>query len=286
MTKKNLKFFLGGDDAEMRAIAAHLAKANIPFVDGGLKWGAVASMYGSAIAEAATAGFTPVLVELGLDCELPQGTIAVDHHSSRAGEEPSIIQVLDLIGVVPTREDILIGAMDAGFVFGLEAAGATPDEVAQMLGLGSAKGRSTKEMLLETETFSDEEKAEIERGVNAAELVGPMAVVRIANTRTGAVMTRLIGQQPMQNGLVLCGTGDLNYYGEGEVVRKLIATFPNGTYSGGAGLMPHTEKAIAFWQNAGGQPPRNAFFGVDAKKEGHPTHAEVLAFLTNLFANS
>ena len=273
-------FFLGGDDAEMRRIAKILEEAGVEYHDAGLNWGAKASAYGDTIAEVAKTGKTPVLVELEVDCNLPKGTVIIDHHGDRSGEPPAIIQVLSLLGIEPSREDILTGAMDAAFVFGLESIGAKKEEIAGFLGLSpdSVEGMSMRDMLLATESgFSDEIIAEAERAIAEREQVGDMIVVRSAHSKTSPITSRLVGEQDTQNILILSGDGEVNYYGIGETVRELAKRFPGG-WTGGAGLHLHTPEAKVFWEQWGGAAPNNAFWG------GYPDQEEILDFLSKKFS--
>ena len=129
---KKYKFFLGGADREMSAIREHLERNNIPFEDWDLGWGAKASTYAVSIERAAREGFTPVLVELELDIKNLFGAKVIDHHNERAGEPASILQVLALLGIEPTRHDLLIAANDTGFLHGLLRFGATSEEISEI----------------------------------------------------------------------------------------------------------------------------------------------------------
>lgn len=81
----NYYFFLGGSDAEMMEVARALNEAEVPYLNANLGWGAKASRYSDEIAEAAGRGQVPVLVELEVDIDLPEGAVIVDHHGPRAG---------------------------------------------------------------------------------------------------------------------------------------------------------------------------------------------------------
>lgn len=126
------KFFLGGNDYEMREIRNHLEQYNVPFEDKNLGWGAKASAYRDEIKMVVSEGYTPVLVELEIDFDLPEGVIVVDHHNERAGEPASILQVLDLLGIEPNRHDLLVAVNDVSFLHGLLRFGATPEEISEI----------------------------------------------------------------------------------------------------------------------------------------------------------
>jgi len=275
MKKGQFVFFLGGDDVEMRRIAEVARETGCEVRDAGLSWGAKASAYGGQFNEVAESGRIPVLVELEINCDLPETAIVIDHHGHYSGKPPALIQTLNLLGIKPSRKDVLIGAMDAGFVFGLQAIGATEDEIARFLGLDSADNMSIRDMLLAMESEEPEIIAEAERAVAEREQIGGMIVVRCTHSKTAPITTRLLGEQDEQNILILSEDGEVNYYGRGETVREMMEKFSGG-WSGGAGLMPHTPKAKSFWEQWGGSAPETAFWG------GYPDQREVLEFLSSI----
>ena len=113
-------FFLGGNDLEMSEIRNILNDKGIEFHDKNLGWGARAAPYEAEIAQVANSGKIPVLIELNNEpkkdyngnepktISLPNNTIDIDHHDQRASEDPSLIQVLNLLELEPTREQKLI----------------------------------------------------------------------------------------------------------------------------------------------------------------------------------
>lgn len=127
--KRSLEFYLGGKDLEMIEIKNALAVAGQVVRDTNLSWGAKASAYGQEIKMAITGGhFIPVLVELELDIELPENSfVVVDHHNDSAGRPASILQVLDLLGLEPTRHQLLVAADDSSYIPGMLAMEATPE---------------------------------------------------------------------------------------------------------------------------------------------------------------
>lgn len=123
-------FFLGGKDLEMLEIRKILEEHNIPFSDKGLDWGAAASAYGDEIAQVADQGFIPVLVELKVDIDLPEGTKDVNHHDDRSDEPAAILQVVELLQMSPSRWQQLVAINDVNFSHGLLEFGATHTEIA------------------------------------------------------------------------------------------------------------------------------------------------------------
>jgi len=256
------KFYLGGTDAEMRRIGEVLAESGIDFVDAGLGWGAKASAYGTtAFVAAVEDGFVPVLVELDLDCDLPEGTVVVDHHGERSAEPASILQVLSLLGLTSSRWDEVVAANDAGWWPGLIALGATPAEMAAVRAADqAAQGVDSAKM------------AEVQRALSApVELAGLVRVLRLAHSKTGpvgdalaidAIAAGATSPADFPAYVVLSGDGEVNFSGDGATAAALHAAFPGG-WAGGSGL---------------GNADGSAFWG------GYPPHDEIEAFLKERFS--
>lgn len=100
---KNFVVFAGGHDGEMAEITRVCREAGVEVIDHNLPWGAKVSNYASEIAKAVADSKVPVLVELTLDIKIPESAIVVDHHNENAGKPASLLQVLDLLGLEPTR---------------------------------------------------------------------------------------------------------------------------------------------------------------------------------------
>lgn len=240
---KNYVFFLGGRDLEMLTIASILSESRQAVVDKDLRWGAKASDYNAEIAQAVAGGQTPVLVELELDVAVPEGAVIVDHHGDRAGEEASILQVLSLLGIEPTRRQTLIEANDSGYIPAMLALGATAEEVAEIrLADRSAQG------------ITFEQESEAERAITEAEVIGRLTVVRMAHSKTATVTDRLFDRYDQL--IILSGDGEVNFFGRGDICSALKEKFEG--WNGGSGL---------------GQVGGSAYWG------GYPSHDEVLSFV-------
>lgn len=236
-------FMMGGADAEMIAIAKILAEAGQTVIDKQLGWGAKASAYTEEIALAVAEGNTPVLVELELDIAVPEGAVVIDHHNERAGEPASILQVLNLLGIEPTRHHQLIGANDSGYIPAMMAMGATPEEIAEIrLADRNAQG------------ITPEQENEAERAVAEAEVVGKLTIVRMAHSKTATVADRLFGKTDQL--IILSGDGEVNFYGNGASCSDLKSKFEG--WGGGSGF---------------GNVDGNGYWG------GYPNHDEVLNFV-------
>jgi len=240
---EKLVFFLGGKDAEMVEIAVILTEVGQQMVDKGLGWGAKASAYSEEIAQAVANGNTPVLVELELDITISEGVVVVDHHNERAGEPPSILQVLNLLGIEPTRRHQLIGANDSGYIPAMVAMGATFEEIAEIR-LADRNAQS----------ITSEQEQEAERAVAEVEVIGRLTVVRMSHSKTATVTDRLYGNYYQL--IILSRDGEVNFFGNGKTCSDLKEKFEG--WGGGDGF---------------GKLEGNGFWG------GYPNQDEVLNFV-------
>ena len=254
---KNFTFFLGGDDVEMRRIAEIARYADYEVRDAGLGWGAKASAYGTDVFQAVIdSGGIPVLVELEVDCEVPDGAAVVDHHNDRSGEPASLLQILELLGMEPTRKDQLIAANDVGYIPAMLAIGATEAEIASIRTQERSISGVTPEM-----------EAEVERAIAIADAeavaaAGGLVVIRMSHSKTATVSDRLYKSwKDGEKLIVLSDDGEVNFFGDGALCADLQRNFEG--WSGGAGL---------------GQKGRQGFWG------GYPDHEEVLAFVRERIA--
>jgi hypothetical protein len=303
------EFFLGGDDAEMREIKEITKAAGCVVHDKKLSWGAKASSYGTELkniyrhnrkynaetwmcndtmkAAAKHTSIIGVCVEIEKDIDFGKWAhnanqhtnymmdfYHVDHHGSRSGEIPAIIQVCNLLRVKPTRKQCLIGAMDAGYVYGLEAIGSTKAEVKNFLG-GSNAAKTVRDILVAGLPASRAaEIREAEEAVKKAEHLDNMVIVRLPHNWTAPVTAMLHGEDK-QNLLILSEWTDdngkinreANYYATGEKIAVVNDMIPGG-WTGGAGLLPPTKKAKEFWTQFGGYVPNTAFWGCSNAHHG------------------
>ena len=227
MTARPLRFFLGGRDLEMTAIAA-LARAVLgPHAvrDKELGWGAAASAYGAQIAAAAGQGLTPVLVELAPDIALPPGCVLVDHHGARASEPTSIEQVFALLGLPAadwTRDHALIAANDRGHVAALRAMGASAAEIARI----RAADRRAQGITLEQDAAGRAALTAAERHP------GGLLLARLAHGRAATLTDPLAESGAPERDLLALMPGEAAFFGRGSGVAALDAAFPGG-WSGG-----------------------------------------------------
>lgn len=229
MAKKNINsnnvnnciVFTGGYDGEMIEILNVCREVGVETVDKHLSWGAKASDYAEEIAQAVSAGKTPVLVELTLDTEIPNCALIVDHHNENASRPSSLQQVLDLFGLKPTRRQQLIAANDSLYIPGMLALGATPEEIAAVRRADRA-----------AQGVTPEQEAEAERAIADAEVINGVVIVKMSHSKTSTVCDRMFDPELEERLLVLSEKdGEANFFGNGELCKKLHNRF--GGWMGG-----------------------------------------------------
>ena len=256
----NMVVFAGGYDGEMVEIINSCREAGIEVADKHLGWGASASAYAEEIAKAASEGKAPVLIELTLDIEVPSTSIIVDHHNENAGKPASLLQVLNLIGVEPSREQQLIAANDCGYIPGMLALGATAEEVAKVRYRDRA-----------AQGITPEQEIEAERAIAAAEQVNGVTIVRMAHSKTATVCDRLFNPEKEERLLILSEDGESNFFGNGELCKLLQGEKTGKTSEGW-----DTYSNFGGW--IGGNLPTSGFWG------GYANQQAVLSYIVNYFA--
>ncbi len=249
----DLVFFLGGADTEMVRIAEVASAAGCEIRDAGLSWGAKASAYGDQFADVVAEGKIPVLVELEVDCELPETAVDINHHNNRADEAPAILQALDLLEVKPIRWDLIVGVNDAGWFPGLAGTAEVP-------GVGILNPPATEEEMKKVRSgdyglqgITDEMLSEIDRALTApVEMIGPVRVVRMSHSKCGPVgdyfaIPAFANGEDIPQYIVFSEDGETNFSGDGAICAEFIEKFPEApapwnpdemikAFSGGAGF--------------------------------------------------
>lgn len=259
-TTNNIVVFCGGYDAEMVEIIHVCREAGVEVIDHHLGWGASVDSYKEEIAAAIEAGKTPVLVELS-GADQVAGAIVVDHHNENAGKPASILQVLNLLGLEPTRRQQLIAANDCGYILGMLALGATPEEVAEVRLLDrSAQG------------ITPEQESEAERAIAAATVVNGVTIVKMAHSKTATVCDRLFNPEKEQRLLILSEDGESNFFGNGGLCLALQGKETGEKTAEGYTIYDH----FGGW--VGGNLPETGFWG------GYADQKEVETFVVEWFA--
>jgi len=225
---KKYMFMLGGADAEMFAIRELLEGVGAEYADRQLSWGASVDSYEEEIAEALNAGKIPVCVELQGAETYGDQVITVDHHSygdiDYTNRPAAILQVCKLLGVEPNRHQQLIAANDSGYIPGMLAMGATPEEVAEIRKLDRA-----------AQGITSAQEAEAERALQVREHADGVTIVRMEHSKCAPVTDVLFGTKDADSLLIVCGDGERDYFGNGAICQRLIEAFPTG-WAGGSGL--------------------------------------------------
>lgn len=214
---KNLVVFAGGHDGEMTEITRVCREAGVEVIDHNLPWGAKVSNYASEIAKAVADGKIPVLVELTMDEKIPESAVVVDHHNENAGRPASLLQVLSLLGIEPTRRQQLIAANDSGYIPAMLAMGASPDEIAEVRYADRA-----------AQGITPEQEQEAERAIAAAEVINGVTIIRMSHSKSSPVCDRLFNPEKEERLLILSNGKDgseVNFFGNGELCRQLRNKF-------------------------------------------------------------
>lgn len=104
---------------EMYQIKKRLLRAEVPFIDKNLKWGANVKDYEDEIQEILNEGKTPVAVELA-GAENISGVSDIDHHGDKAKNPASLTQVMERMEKPMSFIDELIAANDSEYIPGME----------------------------------------------------------------------------------------------------------------------------------------------------------------------
>lgn len=247
---KNLVVFAGGHDGEMTEITRVCREAGVEVIDHNLPWGAKVSNYASEIAKAVADGKIPVLVELTMDEKIPESAVVVDHHNENAGRPASLLQVLSLLGIEPTRRQQLIAANDSGYIPAMLAMGASPDEIAEVRYADRA-----------AQGITPEQEQEAERAIAAAEVINGVTIIRMSHSKSSPVCDRLFNPEKEERLLILSNGKDgseVNFFGNGELCRQLRNKFRG-------------------WM--GGNLPQNGFWGCENVEQD-----SVLDYVVKFFA--
>lgn len=221
-------FLLGGNDLEMETVRNILKDTGNQVFDKNLPWGAKASAYAAEIKRITDQGRVPVLVELELDMPLPKSAIVIDHHGNRSGEKASLLQILDLLGLEPTREYMLIAANDCGYIPGMKAAGASEEEIVRI----RQADRKAQGVTDEMETSA---KLAILGGVNK----NGVFIVKLPHKKFSPVTDRMFSSWPngKENLIVVCEMPgeiqEMHYFGAGHICKAVKEGFSG--WGGGKG---------------------------------------------------
>lgn len=228
-------YFLGGADLEMQTIGS-LLRRSVPLDrinDKRLRWGAKASDYATEIMVAERTDLHIVCVEL-LDDLIPNAFSSritwIDHHDTRAGANvPTSLEQAFAYLQRPssewTREYQLVSANDRGHIAGMQAVGATEDEIKRIRAADRAAQGIT----------ADEERMGLAAASRAEHFFqGRLTVVQSPHSRTATITDALhpaLGGCGYEN-LLVFGPEETNFFGIGTAIHALSEKFSGG-WSGG-----------------------------------------------------
>ncbi len=130
INKDNVVFLLGGHDLEMITIRDILDEHDIPYFDESQKWGAKLSDYSKRLQEDSKKQFYAVELSVDDASLLEKYTIdIIDHHNEYAHRDASLLQILMILDIEPTRDHELIAANDENHINGMKCEAATEQEI-------------------------------------------------------------------------------------------------------------------------------------------------------------
>ena len=242
------------------------------FHDKNLMWGAKASNYVKELRKIGSK--TPVLVELEIDIDLPEGAKVIDHHNAKAGQNQatSIEQVAALLGIKLDRWQKLIAANDRGWIAGLKASGATKQEVEKIRKYDRSCQGVTEEM-----------EAEAERVCSKVVKTNRPIVIHYGYDLISPITDRLYG---VAENILIIGPKSTTFSGDGQIILKMASTFPNSFYGGELpkrgfwGLPYRDEKAeeliIKYWEELNDKKGFSEICNFDAVDGGRRNEAGLM----------
>ena len=213
--KKN--FFLGGNDLEMSEIKKILSSNGIPFEDKNLRWdNAFASAYAEEIEKSVKNGFTPVLVELKNDIaeDLFVQCQVVDHHDKFVSRAASLLQVLKMLNLQPTRQQLLIAANDSGYIPAMLEMSASRSEV-----------EAIRRMDWQAQGISEERIAEAIQAYERKKTKNGVFIIEMEHFCFAPATDAAFWDQPSQNILFRFREGRTLYFGNPELIGRVYDKF-------------------------------------------------------------
>lgn len=214
-------FLLGGHDLEMQETRRLLIMYGERFADANLSWdNARLSAYMSAIAEEPNSEYYGI--ELQEDMQLPKYYHRIDHHNDYNQRPAAILQVAEILGIMPDRHLQLVAANDVGYIPAMEALGATKTEITTI----RKQDREAQGV-----TEEDEQLAELSISKHLARYEG-LFIVHAQTSKFSPICDRLF---PYQR-LLIYTDDEWTYYGEGksDLVTMLTDGINNNkVYHGG-----------------------------------------------------
>ena len=201
-------FLLGGHDLEMLEIRRMLSSHSLAYEDRNLNWSnARLSAYSDFINDHPHSCYYGI--ELMEDCQVPSHYVRIDHHNDFSNRPASILQVAELLNVIPDRYLQLVAANDAGYIPAMLGVGADDDEVQEI----RRKDRAAQGVTEQDELLAEKSIAE---GLMELQSI---LIVHSYTARFSTICDRLY---PYHR-LLIYTDQEWTYYGAGK--SELVATF-------------------------------------------------------------
>lgn len=218
-------FLLGGYDLEMIAIKSLLSQYHQLFFDRHLSWHtAQLNAYEAELCKYGNKNEYAIYgieLQTSLERKLPSNYCLIDHHNEYSNKPSSLIQVAEILNHPLNRNEQLIAANDSAYIPGMEAFGATQEEIA-MIRYNDRKAQGVT---------SEEEKL-AQKAIQNKNQVNELTVIQTSLTRFSPICDRLY---PFSQ-LLIYSDNEWVYYGNQQT--KIIQWCnkelkPNSFFYGG-----------------------------------------------------
>lgn len=227
MEKTKTLFLLGGYDLEMLTIRDILETNHYIFLDHHLTWSnARLSLYQKNIdffwAKEPTG--TIFGIELENDIALQSDNYhTIDHHNERSDFPSALEQILSICHMPMNRTYQLVAANDKGYIPGMLAIGATPEEI-----------NTTRTADRKAQGVTDEDEQLAEKAINKQlKKIGNLTIVKTECSHFSPICDRLY---PYQS-LLIYNDKEWNYYGNQvqTIKERFLKEYQKGNifYGGG-----------------------------------------------------
>lgn len=179
------------------------------------------------------------------DVDWSTGTVLYEEDRSKdkngIPKETAIEQVARIVGVEMTQDMLFVAANDAAFIEGMqklgEKLGMSHDDLSEKI--SEIRMREHK-ILAQAQGITQEMEDQAVTAIRDAEfLANGTLVVELPHDKCSTVTDRIPEQEYEGGLLIMCGNGEIDYYGPSEIVEELMDTF--GGWSG------NTEASHTFW---------------------------------------
>lgn len=201
---KNI-FLLGGKDLEMSTIKKILCEQRQIVYDKGMDWNkAFLSQYSTELSQFGNNQeyiiYGIELIEKGIK-QIPGNYHRIDHHNEYSDRPSSLEQVALLLKISLNREQALIAANDKAYIPGMQAIGASEEEI-NRIRLADRRAQGVSE--------EDEELAQ--KAIQDKKMEEGIIVVHSETNRFAPITDRLFPYEQ----LLIYTSDELIYYGKGK----------------------------------------------------------------------